>query len=65
MANMSYCRNENTFNDLVDVLDHIDCIASNERDEGYRIRLIETMIEFVKSGQAEEALSNKIMKEED
>lgn len=38
--NMSYCRFENTYNDLVDCSEHIHDKASNERDEGYRQRLI-------------------------
>ena len=37
---MSYCRFENTYNDLLDCLDHIDDEASNDRDEEYRQRLI-------------------------
>ena len=40
MPNMSYCRFENTYNDLIDCLDNISSEAGNERDERYRIRLI-------------------------
>ena len=40
MANMSYCRFENTYHDLQDCLDNLNQPASNERDERYRIRLI-------------------------
>ena len=40
MPNMSYCRFENTYNDLIDCLDNINNEAGNERDERYRIRLI-------------------------
>ena len=40
MPNMSYCRFENTYNDLIDCLDNINDEAGNERDERYRIRLI-------------------------
>ena len=40
MPNMSYCRFENTYNDLIDCLDNINDEAGNERNERYRIRLI-------------------------
>ena len=40
MPNMSYCRFENTYNDLVDCLENISDEASNDRDERYRIRMI-------------------------
>ena len=40
MPNMSYCRFENTYNDLIDCLDNISDEASNERDERYRIKMI-------------------------
>jgi hypothetical protein len=56
MANMSYCRFENTYNDLIDCIENLNKIASNERDERYRKRLIELLIDTVESGQAEEAL---------
>ncbi len=56
MANMSYCRNENTFHDLIDCINNIFTIPENERDAAYRKRLIATMIDFVESGAAEEAL---------
>ena len=45
MANMSYCRFENTYNDLLDCLENIQEEAGNERDERYRIRLIELLKE--------------------
>ena len=41
MANMSYCRFENTYHDLVDCFDNIWEEAENERDERYRQRMIE------------------------
>jgi len=47
MANMSYCRFENTYNDLVDCIDNIEEEASNERDERYRVRLINLISENV------------------
>ena len=56
MANMSYCRFENTYNELVDCMENLNKSAENERDERYRIRLIELMIDIVNSGDAEEAL---------
>jgi hypothetical protein len=56
MVNMSYCRFENTYNDLIDCIENLNQEASNERDERYRIRLIELLIETVESGEAEEAL---------
>lgn len=40
MANMSYCRFENTYNDLIDCINNINEPAGNDRDERYRIRLI-------------------------
>ena len=45
MANMSYCRFENTFHDLLDCLENIQEEAENMRDERYRIRLIELLKE--------------------
>ena len=56
MANMSYCRFENTYNELIDCMENLNKAAENERDERYRIRLIELMIDIVNSGDAEEAL---------
>ena len=45
MANMSYCRFENTFNDLVDCLDNISQEAENERDERARKQMIHLLYE--------------------
>lgn len=42
--NMSYCRFENTYNDLVDCFNNISEEAENMRDEKYR----KYMIEFLK-----------------
>jgi hypothetical protein len=64
MANMSYCRFENTYNDLIDCIENLNQPASNERDERYRKRLIELMIDTVESGDAEEALEAKDEEEE-
>jgi hypothetical protein len=47
MANMSYCRFENTYNDLVDCFDNIWSEAENERDERYRQRMIEFLKERI------------------
>lgn len=65
MANMSYCRNENTYKDMVDCLQHIEDIAENDRDEVYRIRLLKLLIDFVESGNANDALENRFVDEED
>jgi ppGpp synthetase/RelA/SpoT-type nucleotidyltranferase len=44
MANMSYCRFENTYHDLIDCFDNIFEEAENERDERHR----KYMIQFLK-----------------
>jgi hypothetical protein len=44
MGNMSYCRFENTYHDLIDCFDNIWNEAENERDERYR----KNMIRFLK-----------------
>ena len=44
---MSYCRFENTYNDLVDCLENIESEAGNERDERYRIRMIQLLKENI------------------
>lgn len=56
MANMSYCRNENTYLDMVDCINNIHLIAETTRDEAYRKRLARLLIDFVESGEAHEAL---------
>jgi len=45
MANMSYCRFENTYHDLLDCFENIEQEAENMRDERYRVRLILLMKE--------------------
>jgi hypothetical protein len=40
MANMSYCRFENTFHDLEDCLEHINDDDLSESERGYRRKLI-------------------------
>lgn len=45
MPNMSYCKYENTYHDLKDALETICDKAENDRDERYRIRLINLLEE--------------------
>ena len=40
MANMSYCKFENTYNDLLDCFEDIWNEAESKRDERYRVRMI-------------------------
>ena len=40
MSNMSYCRFENTMDDLRDCLNHINRKAENDYDENARIQMI-------------------------
>ena len=40
MGNMSYCRFENTMEDLQDCLNHINRKAENDYDENARIQMI-------------------------
>ena len=47
MANMSYCRFENTFNDLIDCIDNISQEAENERDERKRKDMIYFLFENI------------------
>jgi hypothetical protein len=54
--NMSYCRFENTYNDLIDCIENMYEEASNERDERYRIRLLQLMEETVESGEVDAVL---------
>ena len=46
MGNMSYCRFENTMDDLRDCLRHIDHEAENNRDESARQEMIELFMEI-------------------
>ena len=39
MANMSYCRFQNTYNDLMDCMHHINDPGENEFDEEFRLKL--------------------------
>jgi len=56
MGNMSYCRFENTYQDLMDCIENWGEEAGNERDERYRIRLLQLMKEMVESGEVDDIL---------
>jgi hypothetical protein len=50
MGNMSYCRFENTYHDLIDCFDNIWNEAENERDERnrkYMIRFLKDKIDEI------------------
>jgi hypothetical protein len=47
MANMSYCRFENTLNDLVDCFQNISEEAENSRDERCRKQMIRYLFENI------------------
>jgi hypothetical protein len=47
MANMSYCRFENTLNDLVDCINNIHEEAENQRDERARKEMIRFLFENI------------------
>jgi hypothetical protein len=55
MANMSYCRFENTYHDLLDCLQNIS-EETNDRDERFRKHMIETLVEMVEMCESEEDL---------
>ena len=46
MANMSYCRFENTFRDLQDCVDNIHNVSS-EREKRYRSRMFDLCQQFM------------------
>lgn len=54
--NMSYCRFENTYNDLIDCIENMSKESSNDRDERYRERLLLLMKNTVDSGEVDEIL---------
>ena len=60
MANMSYCRFENTYHDLLDCLQNIS-EETNDRDERFRKQMIETLVEMVENCESEEDLMDFIM----
>jgi hypothetical protein len=47
MPNMSYCRFENTLNDLVDCFNNISEEADNQRDESRRKEMIRFLFENI------------------
>jgi hypothetical protein len=55
MANMSYCRFENTYHDLLDCLQNI-AEETNNRDERFRKHMIKTLVEMVEMCESEEDL---------
>ena len=59
MANMSYCRFENTYKDLLDCLNTMNNELS-EREAGYRERLVDVCKEII-----DEYELNKMSEEED
>lgn len=46
MGNMSYCRFENTMNDLEDCINNIHRECNNSTDERYRQQMIELFMEI-------------------
>jgi len=46
MGNMSYCRFENTMNDLMDCINNIQREAGNSTDEHYRQEMIALFMEI-------------------
>jgi len=54
--NMSYCRFENTYNDLIDCIENMSKESSNDRDERYRERLLLLMKSTVDSGEVDDIL---------
>ena len=60
MANMSYCRFENTYHDLIDCFDNIFEEAENERDERHRKYMIQFLKERIDEiEELNEELNNK------
>ena len=53
MANMSYCRFENTMSDLQDYLNHIHREAENSRDERSRQAMIELFREIAEGWEGD------------
>jgi hypothetical protein len=58
MGNMSYCRFENTYNDLMDCIENWSEEAGNDRDERYRVRLLQLVKEMGESGEVEDILND-------
>ena len=55
---MSYCRFENTYHDLMDCIENWNDEAGNERDERYRVRLLQAIKEMVECGEVDDILNN-------
>ena len=62
MPNMSYCRFENTFGDLIDCLENIT-EETNNRDEDYRKRLVRLLVDMVENCDDEVALMSYLENE--
>lgn len=61
MGSMSYCRMENTYNDLVDVSEHINDDNLSESEQKHRdwiIKLCETILED--SGRLDEIINERM-----
>jgi len=56
---MSYCRFENTFNDLLDCLRNIT-EETNSRDERFRKQMIDILVELVENCDSKRDLMNYI-----
>lgn len=55
MPNMSYCRFENTFGDLLDCFNNIN-EETNSRDEDYRQRMINLLTDLVENCDTQEEM---------
>ena len=56
---MSYCRFENTYHDLLDCLQNIT-EETNDRDERFRKRMIDILVELVENCDSKRDLMNYI-----
>ena len=52
---MSYCRFENTYHDLLDCLQNLT-EETNDRDERFRKRMIDILVQMVEMCESEEDL---------
>ena len=59
MANMSYCRFENTYHDLLNCLQNIS-EETNDRDERFRKQMIDILVELVENCDSKRDLMNYI-----
>ncbi len=53
MANMSYCRFENTYRDLEDCYGHINDTNLSESEKTYRQRLINLCLDIIEEAEDE------------